>query len=231
MVDQLPTEGSVELDAAVALTKAPAWVSSAVAYFKSVSSSSKWVELVNEWVSFEAELSFPTAVRMTFPSVVLGIFVTHFQSMPRLSPTHRPDVVRAWFRCGHKYASPPSIKSLPLYIEAWWAWWRALQPEWRQAAGDTALHSLREADQEEKWECTCIGGPNGMFTVILTVAWWIAELDGKTEDNSIMALDDVKWVLSEMIKNGAPNDEDLESSGKKRSAPSAPLAFKVTKKR
>ena len=115
-------------------------------------------------------------------------------------------------------------------------WWRKLQPEWRQHAADTALENLREPVLEEKWERTCIGGPNGMFSVILTLAWWIAELDGKTEDNLIVALDDVKWVLSKMIENGVPNDEDLESSGKKRSAASqpeaAPLAFKVvTKKR
>ena len=97
---------------------------------------------------------------------------------------------------------------------------------------DIALENLREPVPEEKWERTCIGGPNGMFSVILTLAWWIAELGGKTEDNVMMALDDVKWVLSKMIKNGAPNDKDLESSGKKRSAASAPLAFKVvTKKR
>ena len=66
------SEGGAELDVAVASTKAPAWVSAAVAYFKSVSSSSKWVELVNEWVSFEAELSFPSAVRITIPLNPLG---------------------------------------------------------------------------------------------------------------------------------------------------------------
>jgi hypothetical protein len=43
-------------------TEWPAWVSAAVEYFKTVSSSSRWLKLVEKWVSFEAHLSFPSTV-------------------------------------------------------------------------------------------------------------------------------------------------------------------------
>lgn len=40
----------------------PAWLCAAVDYFKGISSSPEWVELVEKWVSFEAHLSFPSTV-------------------------------------------------------------------------------------------------------------------------------------------------------------------------
>ena len=40
----------------------PAWLCSAVDYFKGVSTSPEWVELVEKWVLFEAHLSFPSSV-------------------------------------------------------------------------------------------------------------------------------------------------------------------------
>ena len=40
----------------------PAWLCAAVDYFKGISTSPEWVELVEKWVSFEAHLSFPSTV-------------------------------------------------------------------------------------------------------------------------------------------------------------------------
>jgi hypothetical protein len=40
----------------------PAWLCAAVDYFKGISTSPEWIELVEKWVAFEAHLSFPSTV-------------------------------------------------------------------------------------------------------------------------------------------------------------------------
>jgi hypothetical protein len=53
-------------------TRWPAWLCAAVDYFKGISASPEWVELVEKWVSFEAHLSFPSTVSIFYLFCVVG---------------------------------------------------------------------------------------------------------------------------------------------------------------
>ena len=51
------------------------------------------------------------------------------------------------------------------------------------------------------WDDILIGGKDGLFVVVLTLAWWSVELE-KTEDVSSQldaAILDVSWVLSNLV--------------------------------
>jgi hypothetical protein len=46
-----------------------------------------------------------------------------------------------------------------------------------------------------------------MLIVVLTLAWWSRKLDGKTDNKDlIVAINDVKWVLSAMFKKSGGGD-------------------------
>ena len=60
-----------------------------------------------------------------------------------------------------------------------------------------------------------------MFVVVLTLAWWIAKLDGKADEGELaLAVDDVKWVISAMMvaNKAVTTDHDKASSARKRTA-------------
>ena len=60
-----------------------------------------------------------------------------------------------------------------------------------------------------------------MFIVVLTLAWWIAKLDGEVKDKGLVsAVDDVKWVIGTMLisRKAVAADRDSASLTKKRPA-------------
>ena len=94
-----------------------------------------------------------------------------------------------------------------------------LQPEWRQGAVGEAVH--KASVPGEKWTWTYIGGKNGIFTLVVTLAWWISKLDGRLDDGKLVsAIDDVKWVIGAMMVANKTGDGggDIVALGKKRSA-------------
>ena len=120
-----------------------------------------------------------------------------------------------WLRGGRKFNAPPIISKLSTYTEAWWVWWNSLQPDWRQGSASATLVPV----SGEKWSRTYIGGSNGVFVVILTLAWWIAKLGGEVKDKGLVAaVDDVKWVIGTMViaNKAVAADHDKDLSIKKR---------------
>ena len=136
--------------------------------------------------------------------------------------THQLDIVSLWLRCGRKIKSPPVISQLKTYAVAWWAWWKVLQPEWRRDAVRGGVYE--KPPPGEKWTRTYIGGSNGMFIVVLTLAWWIAKLDGKVDNKDLaLAVDEVAWVLDQMmavdtVTTGPEGRGSLSAKNPKRAA-------------
>ena len=98
-----------------------------------------------------------------------------------------------------------------------------LQPEWRQGAVGKSVHKAPVPG--EKWTRTYIGGKNGIFMLVVTLAWWISKLDGKLDDGQLaLAVDDVKWVLGAMMVanetgyGGGDTRGDMVALGEKRPA-------------
>ena len=80
----------------------------------------------------------------------------------------------------------------------WNEWWLAIQPSWRGSAWP--LNMDTPSDGNEDWATLRRGGPNGIFLVVIALAWWLAEAieAGEALDNVKRAVNDVEWVLTRL---------------------------------
>jgi hypothetical protein len=54
-------------------------------------------------------------------------------------------------------------------------WWKAINPEWRRTTED--FLPITRYDETANWGGMLKAGPNGMFLVVMCMAWW-----GKRDD-------------------------------------------------
>ena len=87
-----------------------------------------------------------------------------------------------------------------------------MQPTWR---GGELLVKIMPTDAN--WEPIFYGGTNGLFMAIIALSWWIhtMELNGQKDLKFLVAIDDVKWVLSKLsaeltAKKKHPQDETIQ---------------------
>ena len=112
----------------------------------------------------------------------------------RLATKNRPSEIALWQKNGRKYAILPKIEDLSQYRPSWQSWWWSLQPKWRQLSDGTVSRDM--PDTLEQWEGLCQGGSNGLFMVVLALAWWATELSEVFDDDELLAaIDDVTWVM------------------------------------
>jgi hypothetical protein len=63
----------------------------------------------------------------------------------------------------------------------------------------------------QEWSQISIGGANGFFIVILTLAWWIAALEGDWKDADLCwAVDETFWALSEITSVSREGGQGLK---------------------
>jgi hypothetical protein len=72
----------------------------------------------------------------------------------------------------------------------------------------------RDVRTKETWEKTRKGGTNGFVTVLICLAMWLRATSSKNEQEICeVAIQDVLWVLDQMISQGNPAkhaSEDVE---------------------
>lgn len=71
-----------------------------------------------------------------------------------------------------------------------------MQPAWRE--GESLVKTV---PNDVDWEPILRGGSNGFSVVVMALSWWIDAVKSNIKDNSdlSMAVEDVKWVLSELV--------------------------------
>lgn len=121
------------------------------------------------------------------------------QSQNKLSTFSRPEAVGWWFRHGRRDFTkiPPNLKN-PEYGVLWIGWWTRLQPTWRNTVDWPFPQTASPGDL---WDDLLIGGKDGIFIVIMTLAWWSIEHKKSGEESSTLdeAIEDVSWVLSHLV--------------------------------
>ncbi|KAG1786743.1 uncharacterized protein HD556DRAFT_1449401 [Suillus plorans] len=129
---------------------------------------------------------------------------------------HHPVEVHWWISRGCK--GKPTIPDLNTFISQWWSWWLTLQPEWRKCQAPTlSTRAILPRTDDGSWDSLNKLGANGMLSVVATLKWWADSADGKGykdlrwED----ALDDVMWVLDQLIAIRAML-KSMASSGNKK---------------
>lgn len=122
-----------------------------------------------------------------------------------LTKDHRPDEIHEWFQHGRKWNAMPDIGAdlIENYSSQWWQWWTSLQPDWR-GQDSSALLWDAPASGEIDWSATRKGGSNGLFVVLISLGQWFlgAKHNGGCGiEECERALDDVIWVLEEMVRS------------------------------
>ncbi|EDR02024.1 uncharacterized protein LACBIDRAFT_332793 [Laccaria bicolor S238N-H82] len=119
--------------------------------------------------------------------------------------TSRPSQVDWWVGRGRSKA--PLIQDVASFERSWWTWWKVLQPSWRNAAGvDGRLGSSHctVLTGDEGWSVMDKHGQNVFLTVLATLVWWNSGLldkgkEGVNDPGWIAAVEDVQWVLSQVL--------------------------------
>ncbi|KDQ54198.1 hypothetical protein JAAARDRAFT_196935 [Jaapia argillacea MUCL 33604] len=121
-----------------------------------------------------------------------------------------------WNQRGKKIGASysPPITSVDAYAETWRAWWCSMQPDWR--GGNVGFPMDQGVPSDETWDGIACGRKNGLYIVLMTLAWWIIAIkaDGcePSQDVSFWsALGDVHFVLNHVIlRNKRRRDEEVE---------------------
>ncbi|OJT05534.1 hypothetical protein TRAPUB_3650 [Trametes pubescens] len=183
------------------MTGAPTWVQEAKTYLTSVSSEDRWLSAVNEWLQFESAMGYPNA------------------EDSRLCVRHRPLQIRQWVQKHRRYDSLPSISQVAQYGASCQLWWSTLQPSARAKMSDGKLSRKRLG--EDVWMPLRQGGCNGLFLVLISIAWWIGAAGDDTQDlrAALDMADDLVWVFSQIPigpQEGGATEDANEEPPKKR---------------
>ncbi|KAI9062818.1 hypothetical protein FKP32DRAFT_1603808 [Trametes sanguinea] len=134
-----------------------------------------------------------------------------FQTSAKALPAeHRPPEVHDWIRRNRRnFLKPPVISNPSSYIASWWAWWAAMQPDWR-ATNDLGQPVI---GGHGDWDCLRNPGKNGMLMVLLSLVWWREQWPEQSATDWKMAVKDVTWVLASMattvdLDNPDSNEEE-----------------------
>ena len=116
--------------------------------------------------------------------------------MTSLSKVDCPDVLTHWINGERK--SWPVIKGLPGFVLCWKKWWGSLQPATRLQPGKSTL--TRTVNADEGWDELKKGSINGIFNIVISLAWWHQALKTPAQHKAFLEMvDDVSWVLDQMI--------------------------------
>ncbi|KAF8157394.1 hypothetical protein BJ912DRAFT_1070409 [Pholiota molesta] len=186
----------------------PAWLTHTgmVDYLYNVSNDKRWRRLLYLFYRFE-KANPPTG---------------------NIPNTSRPDEVVTWIRSKRKN-SAPNIVDIEAFAESYLTWWLSLQPEWRTGNSDVggfksieSVSLMVEAPGDEEWQILCKGGSAGIYTVVVALSWWL--LKEGLSARVLMALEDIKWVVGEMViliendqskKRGRKDDTEVREGSKR----------------
>jgi hypothetical protein len=162
----------------------PVWFRNGYGALKEAKLGEKWECLLVKYVNIEARANFVS------PKGV----------MHALSSDKRPTEVEWWI--GRARKSQPAIKNIPKFEKSFWAWWKALQPRWRDVGNIPGVLTNAHRRGEGSWTELDKPGQNGFLTVISLLSWWGQALrDGNLGMVEwLAAADDVDWVLTQMLK-------------------------------
>jgi len=142
--------------------KWPAWFGKAYAQLTSGDLGPAFATIILKYIELEKRTSFG-----------IGGVGAGFKSDKRL------DEVVWWIARGRKATPKITLQKLPAFEQAWWAWWKGLQPIVRGAMEvEGVLHTTHHGplDGEDAWACLHKHGQNGWYTVLMTLFWWATTL-------------------------------------------------------
>ncbi|KAJ7156376.1 hypothetical protein C8R46DRAFT_846704, partial [Mycena filopes] len=148
----------------------PKWMVDGFGMLSSRDRGPEWSATILEWTRLERAYGFQ-------------------HSTKPLPTAGRPKVIHEWTKGGRSTTKTPSKFVLTEHISSWRGWWDGIAPSWRVRDGNGCLLT----EKEGPWGDLVRPGGNGMLTVLLCLAWWY-DGEGKTTEEWVAALKEVKWV-------------------------------------
>ena len=160
----------------------PDWFSNGYRPLKEADLGKKWENLLVKYVDLEARSGFasPRGIKHA------------------LTSNKRPAEVEWWI--GRARKSQPVIEDVPKFAESFWAWWKGLQPMWRDVSQTSGILTSVHQQGDGDWVELQKPGQNGFLTVMSLLCWW-----GQvscTEAEMVewrAAIEDVDWVLAQIL--------------------------------
>ncbi|KAJ8518862.1 hypothetical protein ONZ45_g4096 [Pleurotus djamor] len=136
-----------------------------------------------------------------------------------LPADHRPGPIYWWISRGRDSTRRQQvvIKNLDDYAEAWWRWWKTMQPGWRNVesvpGGLSTTHrmfDLSVSEAPDAWDKLNKHGANGFLSVVASLGWWgrdLGKLYPRWNDWSLvdpqgrdwdLAATDAIWVMQRL---------------------------------
>ncbi|KAJ7712788.1 hypothetical protein B0H16DRAFT_1479102, partial [Mycena metata] len=137
----------------------------------------------------------------------------------QMGKAKRPVEVGMWLQRGRKWYLLPTISNVGTRDDAksfagrWWSWYTSVQPQERVLLGNT-LSRPEKAD----WSGVAVmHGTNGLLQMMAALSWWGEKLlkgrDGPEWPEWLAAVEDMTWMLEELLANG---EIGVPKAGKKR---------------
>ena len=101
----------------------------------------------------------------------------------------RPAEISVWIQYARN--RPISVDNAASYVRKWWLWWSGINPSWR-----TRVDGRPQRGGSGDWSSLLKSGINGFLTVLASL---VALRDAADEDGWRDAMEDVDWVLKELV--------------------------------
>ncbi len=133
------------------------------------------------------------------------------QLLSKYAVAPRPKAITAWTCRTERLPDDAPDFDVADFGDEMRRWWSTLMPKWRYPLGSTDAAKdkwplQRNLPDSESWSKVRKVGPNGLFLVLLGLAWWksatAAGQGARREYSSVV--EDVAWVVSNIVKNVVP---------------------------
>jgi len=96
------------------------------------------------------------------------------------------------------------IDDIDEFAKSFWAWWKGLQPGWRDVGQTPGILTSIHQQGDGSWSVLNKPGKNGFLTVLSTLSWWgqalrVGEAGEPEMVEWLAAVSDVDWVLAQML--------------------------------
>lgn len=133
------------------------------------------------------------------------INLQHCKQLQRLSATARPQEVGIWMKTQKRLPEKvPVVLDAKDYGSKWVQWWTKSQP---QARDVRAWPLSKESISDASWWKFPAHGQNGLFLAVMAISWWApaVKLAGDVAYFE-EAVDDLHWVIQELIRTRSSDD-------------------------
>ena len=105
----------------------------------------------------------------------------------------------------------PFVLDVKTYHKSWVLWWTACQPSWCTENGWLFSREINKAD----WGKLCVQGQNRLFLMVMSTTWWATSIKSTDTDKQGAfneAVDDIRWVIEQVLKLSPSNSDTTEDS-------------------